>query len=206
MKYIVFSVIIFVVITLFWALYIKRTGGISYISALRSISIPMLFSCIFLASLPNMLITDNCLKTQCVDKLVSSEEIIALNLDRSTEGEFFLGCGSIKNEPYYFFYTQDKDDNIKLNKIHYDEVVLKYCTQEEVPKVEKYAEINQNILISKPSLWNNTLMEYSLFKKYDVGDVVNDNSKPILFETPSVKTIIYIPEGSIQNNFDVSLG
>lgn len=206
MKYIVFSVIIFVVITLFWALYIKRTGGISYISALRSISIPMLFSCIFLASLPNMLITDNLLKTQCVDKLVSSEEIIALNLDRSTEGKFFLGCGSIKNEPYYFFYTQDKDDNIKLNKIHYDEVVLKYCTQEEVPKVEKYAEINQNILISKPSLWNNTLMEYSSFKKYDVGDVVNDNSKPILFETPSVKTIIYIPEGSIQNNFDVSLG
>lgn len=205
MKYIVFSVIIFVVITLFWALYIKRTYGVSYISALRSISIPMLFSCILLASLPNMLITDNLLKTQCIDKLVSSEEIIALNLDRSTEGEFFLGCGSIKNEPYYFFYTQDKDDNIKLNKIHYDEVVLKYCTQEEVPKVEKYAKINQNILISKPSLWNNTLMEYSSLKKYDVGDVVNDNSKTFLFETPPTKTIIYIPEGSIQNNFDVSL-
>lgn len=74
-----------------------------------------------------------------------------------------------------------------------------------MPKVEKYTEINQNILTSKPSLWNNTLMEYFSLKKYDVGDVVNDNSKPFLFETTPTKTIIYIPEGSIQNNFDVSL-
>lgn len=205
MKYVVFSMIIFVVIALIWALYIKHADEVSYVSALRGISIPMLFACIFLASLSNMLITDNCLKTQCVDKLVSSEEIIASNLDTSIEGEFFLGCGSIKNEPYYFFYTQDKNDNIKLNKIHCDEVILKYCTQKEMPKVEKYTEINQNILTSKPSLWNNTLMEYFSLKKYDVGDVVNDNSKPFLFETTPTKTIIYIPEGSIQNNFDVSL-
>lgn len=205
MKYVVFSVIIFAIIALIWALCIKHTYGVSYVSALRSISIPMLFSCIILASLSNTLITDNLLKTQCVDKLVSSKEIIALNLDTSTKGEFFLGCGSIENEPYYFFYTQDKNNNIKLNKIHYDEVILKYCTQGETPKIKKYSEIDQNILVSKPSLWNNTLMEYFSFKKYNVGDVVNDNSKPLLFETPSTKTIIYIPEGSIQNNFDVSL-
>lgn len=47
-------------------------------------------------------------------------------------------------------------------------------------------------------------MEYLQYKGNNVGDVVSEQPSTF-FADEATKTIIYIPEGSIQNNYDASL-
>ena len=147
---------------------------------------------------------NNSTKLKRVEKVADTKEVIALNLDNSKEGRFFLGYGSVGNESYYVFYTKDNDDNINLQKVCSDEVTLKCCTDDETPKVEEYVAVSQKILTSKPTFWNNTFREYFLYKNYNVGDVVSETSATMRGDD-IVKTVIHIPEGSIKNNYDVSL-
>lgn len=46
--------------------------------------------------------------------------------------------------------------------------------------------------------------KYFLYKNYNVGDVVSETSATMRGDD-IVKTVIHIPEGSIKNNYDVSL-
>ena len=91
-----------------------------------------------------------------------------------------------------------------MQKVRSDEVTLKYCTDDETPRVEEYVAVSQKILTSKPTFWNNTFREYFLYKNYNVGDVVSETSATMRGDD-IVKTVVYIPEGSIENNYDVSL-
>lgn len=138
------------------------------------------------------------------DELVNSQEIMALNLENSQKGEFFLGCGSVSGDPYYFYYTQDQNNNIKLHKLKAADVTLRYCTDKETPKIEEYTTIDQSVLTKKPTFWDNFLLEYLQYKDNNVGDVVSEQPSTF-FADKATKTIIYIPEGSIQNNYDASL-
>lgn len=147
---------------------------------------------------------NNSTKLKRVEKVADAKEVIALNLDNSKEGRFFLGYGSVGNESYYVFYTKDNDGNINLQKVRSDEVTLKYCTDDETPKVEEYVAVSQKILTSKPTFWNNTFREYFLYKNYNAGDVVSETSATMRGDD-IVKTVVYIPEGTIENNYDVSL-
>ena len=138
------------------------------------------------------------------DELINSQEIIALTLESSQKGEFFLGCGSISGEPYYFYYTQDQNNNIKLHKIKADDVTLRYCANKETPKIEEYTTIDQCVLTKKPTFWDNFFLEYSKYKDNNAGDVVSEHPSTF-FADEITKTVIYIPEGSIQNNYNVLL-
>lgn len=60
------------------------------------------------------------------------------------------------------------------------------------------------MLTKKPTFWDNFLLEYLQYKDNNVGDVVSEQPS-IFFDNEVTKTIIYIPEGSIQNNYDASL-
>ena len=44
------------------------------------------------------------------------DEIISLKTSNEISGSFFLGCGSIKGETYYFYYNKIKDNIYKLEK------------------------------------------------------------------------------------------
>lgn len=104
----------------------------------------------------------------------------------------------------HFYYTQDQNNNIKLHKINAADVTLRYCTDKETPKIEEYTTIDQSVLTKKPTFWDNFLLEYSRYKDNNVGDVVEEHPSTF-FDDEVTKTIIYIPKGSIQNNYDASL-
>lgn len=203
MKYFLYCLAACMFIVIIWALCIKRTNGAKFSLAVQ---IPSLYMTIIFLSLViavNLNI-NNSTKLKRVEKVADTKEVIALNLDNSKEGRFFLGYGSVGNESYYVFYTKDNDDNINLQKVCSDEVTLKCCTDDETPKVEEYVAVSQKILTSKPTFWNNTFREYFLYKNYNVGDVVSETSATMR-GGDIVKTVIHIPEGSIKNNYDVSL-
>lgn len=203
MKYFLYCLAACMFIVIIWALYIKRTNGAKFSLAVQ---IPSLYMTIIFLSLViavNLNI-NNSTKLKRVEKVADAKEVIALNLDNSKEGRFFLGYGSVGNESYYVFYTKDNDGNINLQKVRSDEVTLKYCTDDETPRVEEYVAVSQKILTSKPTFWNNTFREYFLYKNYNVGDVVSETSATMRGDD-IVKTVVYIPEGSIENNYDVSL-
>lgn len=203
MKYFLYCLAACMFIVIIWALCIKRTNGAKFSLAVQ---IPSLYMTIIFLSLViavNLNI-NNSTKLKRVEKVADAKEVIALNLDNSKEGRFFLGYGSVGNESYYVFYTKDNDGNINLQKVRSDEVTLKYCTDDETPKVEEYVAVSQKILTSKPTFWNNTFREYFLYKNYNVGDVVSETSATMRGDD-IVKTVVYIPEGTIENNYDVSL-
>lgn len=203
MKYFLYCLAACMFIVIIWALCIKRTNGAKFSLAVQ---IPALYMTIIFLSLViavNLNI-NNSTKLKRVEKVADAKEVIALNLDNSKEGRFFLGYGSVGNESYYVFYTKDNDGNINLQKVRSDEVTLKYCTDDETPKVEEYVAVSQKILTSKPTFWNNTFREYFLYKNYNVGDVVSETSATMRGDD-IVKTVVYIPEGTIENNYDVSL-
>ena len=133
--------------------------------------------------------------------LESSTRIIALKDNNYTEGQFFLGCGSINNSNYYCYYTETNNGDIEYNQISTnDNVKLRYCSNEEQPKVEVYNKVAQTILIKKPTISTSSFLSYIRYYKYNVDDVVNTSISPTLHQT-----IIYIPEESIQKEYNIDL-
>lgn len=56
--------------------------------------------------------------------LVDESELVALRDNGSVEGNFFLGCGSIDKEFYYFFYKKDATNKITFGKLPVEEVLI----------------------------------------------------------------------------------
>jgi len=57
--------------------------------------------------------------SDCTDeyRVVSKQELVAISdQGNNLNGRFFLGCGSIKDEFYYFCYIQEKDGTISFSK------------------------------------------------------------------------------------------
>ena len=203
MKYFLVFLTICVAVFFLFSIWVKYRDKCTFVSALKAalpctiLGFLIVFGFYIFACSP---IIDYKQK----DELVNSQEIMALNLENSQKGEFFLGCGSVSGDPYYFYYTQDQNNNIKLHKIKAADVTLRYCTDKETPKIEEYTTIDQSVLTEKPTFWDNFLLEYLRYKDNNVDDVVGEYPSTF-FVDETTKTIIYIPKGSIQNNYDVSL-
>lgn len=78
--------------------------------------------CLCVAPLPNTSYQDH-------------KNIVSLTSNVVTEGHFFLGCGSIDGEEYYFFYVERSDGGYVRDKIEVEDVVL-YETNEISPRLE----------------------------------------------------------------------
>lgn len=137
------------------------------------------------------------------DELDSSTKIIALKDRQTTEGNFFLGFGSINNSDYYCYYTENDAGDIKFNKISInDNVKLRYCSNGEQPNVKIYNQVKQEILVKEPNIWTSPLSDYISYHKYNVGDVVKTSSSTYY---NNQQTVIYIPEGSIEQNYKIDM-
>lgn len=137
------------------------------------------------------------------DELESSTKIIALKDRNTTEGDLFLGFGSIDNSDYYCYYTENDAGDIEFNKISTnDNVKLRYCSTEEQPSVKIYNQIKQEILVKEPNIWTSPLSSYISYHKYSVGDVVETTSSSYHNHQ---QTVIYIPEGSIEQNYKIDM-
>lgn len=137
------------------------------------------------------------------DELDSSTKIIALKDRQTTEGNFFLGFGSVDNSDYYCYYTENDAGDIVFNKISTnDNVKLRYCSSEEQPNVKIYNQVKKEILVKEPNIWTSSLPNYICYHKYNVGDVVKTSSSTYHNHQ---QTVIYIPEGSIEQNYKIDM-
>lgn len=137
------------------------------------------------------------------DELDSSTKIIALKDRQTTEGNFFLGFGSVDNSDYYCYYTENDAGDIKFNKISTnDNVKLRYCSSEEQPNVKIYNQVKKEILVKEPNIWTSPLSDYISYHKYSAGDVIKTSSSTYHNHQ---QTVIYIPEGSIEQNYKIDM-
>jgi hypothetical protein len=100
------------------------------------------------------LIAVNTVKTKNV--VIQQHELIQLKLNSKVEGSFFLGCGSIENNQYYFGYTKDENGEISLNKYATDYAKIVYT--EDVPKAQTIHKEPVN------KIWSNIFV--LLYKDY----------------------------------------
>lgn len=135
-------------------------------------------------------------------KLASSSKIIALKDSNALDGTLFLGCGSINNDEYYCYYTVSTEGDIEFNKLSatHDNVKLRYCGDNEQPRVETYYETVNTVLVEQPNIWTTAITDYFSYRKYSVGDVVDNQ----IIDWHQ-QTIIYIPEGSIEQNYKIDM-
>jgi len=68
---------------------------------------------------------------------IERQEIIALNDNLTVSGSFFLGCGHIEEDMYYFYMVQDSDGGCRMQKIKVNDTVYVYEDNSGVPYIEK---------------------------------------------------------------------
>lgn len=137
------------------------------------------------------------------DELDSSTKIIALKDRQTTEGNFFLGFGSVDNSNYYCYYTENDAGDIEFNKVSAnDNVKLRYCSNEEQPNVKIYNQVQKKVLVREPNIWTSPLSDYISYHKYSAGDVIKTSSSPYHNHQ---QTVIYIPKGSIEQNYKIDM-
>lgn len=105
---------------------------------------------------------------------VSEHELISIKDNNSINGSFFLGSGNINGDLIYCYYYKLSETNIKMNSVY-----VVYCEivySKDKPKIEKYETIKTD----------------SFKNKFSLG-----------FINRNIRYIIYIPEGTIKNNFNL---
>ncbi len=126
-------------------------------------------------------------------KLVESHNIIALQDSSNTSGTFFLGCGTVGSSMYYCYYI-DTDDGYKYQQIKVSsddvDVSIKYCKEKETPHIEKYDEYK---ITTCDKNWG-WLIDFKLSKSTESQSVFSPQ-----------KIIIYLPEGTIAENYKIDL-
>ena len=101
--------------------------------------------------------------------------LVAMNDGSLTSGDFFLGCGTIDELEYYFFYYETSNGGIKKSKLRTKKVTLY-----EDDSVKPCVKIHK----AKFKNW-----KYWIFAS----------------ETSNKRYSIYIPKGSIRRNFALNL-
>lgn len=126
-------------------------------------------------------------------KLVESHNIIALQDSSNTSGTFFLGCGTVGSSMYYCYYI-DTDDGYKYQQIKVSsddvDVSIKYCKEKETPHIEKYDEYKIKTC-DKNWGW--------VFNPALIAPRANQSV------LSAQKIYIYLPEGTIDENYKVDL-
>lgn len=159
-------------------------------------------------------------KDVVVDTTISeTREIIALQDKDAEEGKYLgvgvlgtgVSSGSNGTKTYYCWYEKT-EYGYKYNKISPEDtnVYIDYCQDDETPTIQKQYDVitRYTILKKKPNLWKSNIFSYLKYQKYNVGDVLaeEDDTKTFIGDDyRSSRTVIYVPEGSIQENYTIDM-
>lgn len=70
-----------------------------------------------LLSLVVMIATAGCMYTwRDLDRTISDDKIVSLDIGQTLQGSFFLGCGNINGVTYYYYYKIEPDGAYTLQK------------------------------------------------------------------------------------------
>lgn len=132
-----------------------------------------------------------------VNIIENEKEIVSLNLNQgisgAMNGSFILGIGSINGnvdtETYFYFYTKE-DNKYKLEKIN-----------TEIALIEETDEVNPKIVYRE---YNNVVVVTQIPTK--LGEKLGLNIEEFEYtNTKNNETILYIPSGSIVENYNPNL-
>jgi len=146
-------------------------------------------------------------KTQRVNVIETEKEIVSLNfkqeINGSIDGNFILGIGSvdgnINNESYFYFYTKE-NNRYKLEKIEREKVELEE-TNEVNPKIvyRKFEDVED--IIKTPTQIGELLG--LKFEKETINlDTISNRFMGFYKGSRKSETVLYIPVGSIVENFN----
>lgn len=152
-------------------------------------------------------------------EITETKEIIALQDKDAEEGKYLgvgilgtgVSSGSNETKTYYCWYEKT-EYGYKYNKMSPEDtnVYIEYCQDNETPTIQKQYDIiiKQTILEKKPNFWKSNIISYLIYRNHNVGDVLaeEDDTKTFLGDDyRSNRTIIYVPEGSIQENYSIDM-
>lgn len=126
-------------------------------------------------------------------KLVESQNIVALQDSSNISGRFLLGSGTVNGSMYYCYYI-DTDDGYKYQQINTSDynvdVSIKYCNENETPHIEKY---DRYTISTSNKKWG------WVFNPVLIAPRANQSV------LSAQKIYIYLPEGTIDENYKVDL-
>jgi len=79
---------------------------------------------------------------------ITKYEILAIKDGNSTNGSFFLGCGTIKNKNYYYYYRKN-NNGFSQDKVLSDNVII----YEDATDSTSYIKLQQKILETPYDNW-----------------------------------------------------
>lgn len=147
---------------------------------------------------------------------VATVELVALQDNSATTGQFFLGSGSVDNKAYYAFYYKTPN-GFKYETLDAESaahpVYIKYLNSNtESPRIDRYGTIRKKVYTATANpLWFSVLaaLEYGNAK---TGDVISEETleTPPLFSSGDIdyndfRYEIIVPQGSIQQNYTIDL-
>lgn len=147
-------------------------------------------------------------KIQRVNVIETEKEIVSLNfkqeINGSIDGNFILGIGSIdgdiNTESYFYFYTKE-NNRYKLEKIAREKVELEE-TNEVNPKIvyRKFEDV-QDIIKTPTKIGK--LLGLKLEKEENIKlDTLSNRFMGLYKGSIKSETVLYIPVGSIVENFN----
>jgi len=107
-------------------------------------------------------------------KVMESYNIVSLQDNNGIHGSFFLGIGSINDKMRYTFYYEKEEGLYKMRQLNPSQVSIKYTDKN--PRVEELGRVPIKSFMKKF-----TLVNCKVCRKY----------------------IIYVPRGSIKNNYNL---
>lgn len=142
------------------------------------------------------------LTTETTTDLIESREIVALVDSKNTEGAFFLGSGSVRNNLcYHFFYKTEHGavyDSIYANG--YPPAYLNTFPEgTDTPRIDEYRRYQHTYYTGTYNpIWFSIVAHFK-YKGYEPGDLVRSLSNG------GCRYEIFVPEGSILEDFNIDL-
>lgn len=149
---------------------------------------------------------NNMVQTDTTEEVINTSTLVPFKNDSSSHDTFFLGYDSTKKDAYYYFHTKT-EDGYELEKVKTENtsspVHIKYISSNETPHIVQYSIVSKKTIIKNPNILV-SFFSYLYYSDYEIGDVVTEQiHKPIYdIDNPDrFRYVIYIPEGSIHENY-----
>lgn len=155
----------------------------------------------FIVFLSNLFCMPDYFENKTIIETTKVQEIATLQDTTQANGRYFLSTGTYQEEMYYFYYVETENGYV-FNKLspERENVYIKYIQGEGSPRIEQSCEYSIQMVKIEPSFWWN-IFSWICLKDYSVGDIYK--KQPTLFSSPTYT--IYVPEGSIVEEYDIDL-
>ncbi len=137
---------------------------------------------------------------------VTTQQLVALEDNSTSEGHAFLGCGSLKYKQYYCYYIET-ENGYQFQKVEItDNVFIKYLSESNTTPyldIEEYYFAYDVIKVNDTNIWTTDLIRILCYLQYEKGDIVSKENITTIH--PNTVYTFYIPQGAIDTNYSIDM-